>query len=439
MNELQLSLSLSKDRILKKSIDEQVKGRIQILAGEKKDRKKREKINLVFLLDSSGSMRESFYNSGNSKSKTVIDAVSSLLSYIQPTDTISIISFNSQAIVRADHLPGNADSALRQALVEYGNDNGATNFEAAMQMAKSVCNSRANENHKLIFLTDGNAYGGNSANALSICSEMAKQGITTDSMGIGGDFNYNFMKQFTDYSGSLTENLTDPAQASTVFLNIYKSSSNVFLKKVFINLHFIKEIRDVHFFMHLPSQKNFDKFVQRNNNGTVVQVSAGDIEQQGFVEFLFDFTMDAPDSNSLQIGEAQIVYSCPSQNIDNESVTQAIFVNFSDSASDLIISSSIDIAYKDIEILIHETELNKLVNEKNFTQAAARLESMANLAEQIGDNEKANEFRKLKNKIVRDNALSMEDINNISYNSTKSSVRSAFKSTTSQNIKQVII
>ncbi|MDX9977265.1 MAG: VWA domain-containing protein [Candidatus Cloacimonadales bacterium] len=426
MSELKVSIELNKNNILKNSTNEHVKGSFQLLTSEKQDKKEQEKINLVFILDRSTSMNDSFYNTGKTKSDAVADAVNSLLSFIQKTDTVSIISFNGDAEVLADHLPKNAEAKLREALDEYRDAYGYTNFEAAMQEAQKLCN-RQGENYKLIFLTDGQETDGDSDNALRICREMAERGITTDSMGIGGDFEYNFMKQFTDFSGSMTENLSDLDHAKNVFRNIYNSTTNMYLKQVFINMHFIKELRDVHFYMHLPSQKNYDDYISRVDSGTAVQVSVGNIEQQGFVEFLFDFKLDIPNQDKLQIVTAEITYSCPSQNIDNKTIKDNKEINFSDSASDLVISSDIDNAFTDIYILQHEDDVHKLTSQGNYAEAANKLKTMATLAEEIGDYEKAEGYRKLEKKIIRENHLSQEDLNAISYSSTKSSVKSTFR------------
>lgn len=291
-----------------------------------------------------------------------------------------------------------------------------------------VAQKRSNENYKIIFLTDGKSVAGNDQNAFKTCQNLANKGVTTDSMGIGEDFKFDFMKQFSDYSGSLTENIDESTQPVQVFKNIYANTTNVFLKKVFINIHLVKNVRDVHFYMHEPEQKNLSEFIHQDNNGTTIQVNAGDIEQQLFKEFLFDFTLDTPNAPSMKIGETIIHFDCPSENIINQKQEHQLYLNFSDTADEEIIDSSIEAGYKDIEILEHQNDLFKLIAQTKYKEAAVRLEDMAILAEQIGDYEKAKAFREKKNDIMRGHNLTQADLNAIAYTSSRSSVKSRMQS-----------
>ena len=421
--ELQTSLEFNRDRILKNQFDQVVKGRLQIIAGQKNNPLQKEKINLIFLLDSSSSMTTNYYNTGKNKQTAVFEALNQLVDIIDNRDTVSIISFNSQAIVHADHLPGSAKSGLKQALQNYLTDSGATNFEAAMNMAESVIKKNG-ENYKIIFLTDGQSVTGNDKKAFSICQTMANNGITTDAMGIGEDFEFEFMKKFSDYSGSKTENIIQSTQAVQVFKNIYANTTNVFLKKVFINIHLADNVRDVHFYMHEPEQKNLYEFISKNNDGTTIQINSGDIEQQAFKEYLFDFTIDTPDIPSMKIGSSIVHFDCPSENISNQEQQQQLYLNFSDNIDEEINDHSIETAFKDIEILEIQNDLFKLIEQNNYTEAAVKLEEMANIAERIGDYDKAETFREKKNEIMRGNKLTQADLNILSYTSSRSSVQS---------------
>jgi len=422
-HELQLDLALNKDRVQKGKKDEQIKGRLQLLSGKKNQPMQKEKINLVFVLDSSGSMKDPYYQTGKKKAEVVFDAVNSLLNHIDNRDTVSIISFNTQAVVHADHLPGGAKQGIQEAMQRYRNDNGATNFEAAMKMTLSLCQNRAKENHKCIFLTDGNSYTGDDNIAFQTCQEMANLGITVDSMGIGEGFNFNFMKQFSDMSGSMTENIIQINQTRAIFDRIYTSSGNVFLKKVFINFFFSDKVRDIHFYMHSPEQKNLHKFITTTNNGTSVQVNAGDLEQESLKEFLFDFTLDTPNTPSLKVADVSISYDCPSQNTVNGKSDQNIYLNLADDDNP-IANSLIDTAYRDIELLQMEENVIKLTEQNKYKEAAVVLEKMAITAESIGDYEKAKFYREKKNEIMRGNNLTKADLNLISSTTSRGSVPS---------------
>lgn len=422
--ELQTSIDFNRDMIMKNKFDQVIRARMQIIAGRTGRPVQRAKVNLVFLLDSSGSMDEKYYTTGKSKRQIVYEAVTALMDRFDKSDTISIISFNSTASVYADHSPGNDKTSVQRALERYLSDNGQTNFEAAMRIAQSVCSSKIGGNHKIVFLTDGNSFGGDDAKAINTCKILAEHGVTTDAMGIGGDFNFDYMKKYSDLSGSKTENITKSDQVIQVFRDIYASTSNVFLKKVFMNLEFSGAVRDVHFYMHEPEMKNLHEFIHKDAKHTMVQVNAGDIEQESFKEFLFDFTLDTIDAPSIEIGKVAIHFDCPSENIINQKQTQTLNLNLANTEDAEIVDGSINDAYKDIEILEQQNDMFKLLEQKKFKEAAACLEKMADAAAKIGDHDKAKHFREIKNKVMRENNITQADLNDIAHASSRSSVKS---------------
>ena len=179
--------------------------------------------------------------------------------------------------------------------------------------------------------------------------------------------------------------------------------------------------------MHHPEQKDLREFISRDGNGTLVQINAGDIEQQDYKEYLFEFKIDTPDSSSMNIGEVSVSFDCPSQNMSAEEQKHFLSLSFADSADAEISDSAIDTAYKDVEILEKQNDVFKLIDKRQFLEAAQRLEDMAVIAERdLLDPEKASLFRKNKDKLMREENLTQADLNNIAQSSSTSSVTSSF-------------
>jgi len=59
--------------------------------------------DIVLLLDSSGSMNEKYYDTGNSKKQAVADAVRVMIQELRDLDTLTLISFNTMATLFLDH------------------------------------------------------------------------------------------------------------------------------------------------------------------------------------------------------------------------------------------------------------------------------------------------------------------------------------------------
>ena len=151
MYEIELSVRFNRDRILKNTLDQSVRGQVVLLAGHNEDVQERIQNNLVFILDSSTSMNDQYYDTGNAKRDAVVKAVRSLVDDIDNNDTVSIVSFNSIAVLHADHVSGGEQDKINSAVDLYMKDKGGTDFEKAMIMAESVINAKRG-NYKLFSL-----------------------------------------------------------------------------------------------------------------------------------------------------------------------------------------------------------------------------------------------------------------------------------------------
>lgn len=163
-------------------------------------------LNLVLLLDNSGSMERA------DRVRIIHEALRVLAAQLQPQDTLSVVTFARTAQLWVDGIPGNQAAQVAE---EVGGltPQGGTNLEEAMNLAYQTAlrHYRADGLNRVVLLTDGAANLGDvSADSLKNKVEAnRKQGIALDCFGIGWD----------GYNDDLLEALTRNGDGRYGFLN----------------------------------------------------------------------------------------------------------------------------------------------------------------------------------------------------------------------------
>jgi Mg-chelatase subunit ChlD len=176
-------------------------------------------LNLVLLLDNSGSMERA------DRVAIIREALRVLATQLQPQDTVSVVTFARTARLWADGVPGDKAGAT---LDQVGGitPEGGTNLEEAMRLAYETAHRHylAGGMNRVVLLTDGAANLGNvEPSALKRSVEtQRKQGIALDCFGIGWE----------DYNDDLLEQLSSNGDGRYAFLNSPEDASKDFAAKL---------------------------------------------------------------------------------------------------------------------------------------------------------------------------------------------------------------
>ena len=185
-------------------------------------------LNLVLLLDNSGSMERA------DRVAIIHEALKVLVAQLQPQDTLSIVTFARTARLWVDGVSGaRAGAAVSQ--VSDLVPEGGTNLEEAMKLAYATARRHylANGGNRVVVLTDGAANLGNvDPEALKQMVEaQRRQGIALDCFGIGWE----------GYNDDLLEVLSSNGDGRYAFINTPEEAGTEFAAKLAGALHVAAE------------------------------------------------------------------------------------------------------------------------------------------------------------------------------------------------------
>lgn len=148
--------------------------------------------NLVFLIDTSGSMSASI--------QLVRDSLGLLLDNLNPTDTIALVTYAGSSSVALRPTPASSRSLILEAmdvLQAGGVTNGAGGINSAYDLAEEAF--QEDGINRVVLCTDGDFNVGVTGQALyELIEEKRESGITLSVLGFGRRYNDTQMEQLAD-------------------------------------------------------------------------------------------------------------------------------------------------------------------------------------------------------------------------------------------------
>jgi secreted protein with Ig-like and vWFA domain len=216
-------------------------------------------LNLVLLLDNSGSMERA------DRVNIIHQALRVLASQLQPQDTISVVTFSRTARLWVDGLPGNRAGDVAEGLSEL-TPQGGTNLEDAMNLAYATAlrHYLADGINRVVLLTDGAANLGDvDPDTLKQKVEAhRKQGIALDCFGIGWEgYNDDLLEVLSRNGDGRYGFINSPEEASTEFAAQLAGALQVAASDVKVQVEFnpkrVTSYRQIGYAKHQLTKEQF--------------------------------------------------------------------------------------------------------------------------------------------------------------------------------------
>lgn len=182
-------------------------------------------LNITLLLDSSTSMK------GQRLEKLKVTAIE-LIKQLQPHDIISIITFNDRAevIIPAGPRPEirKAETNIRMVQARGGTEM-FQGLKAGLNEARKYQSS--NYTNHIVLITDGHTYG-DEASCYELADQAAAIGITISSIGIGSEWNDEFLDEVAKRTGGSSIFISKPHEIESLLKEKFQGLGKSYVERV---------------------------------------------------------------------------------------------------------------------------------------------------------------------------------------------------------------
>jgi Ca-activated chloride channel family protein len=193
------------------------------------DVRRESRLNLTLVLDHSNSMNGTRLDKVKVAAHQIIDQMS-------PSDILSVIGFNDHAELIVGATPVDNKPSLKAKISMMSASGGTEIFKGlslGVEQNKKFLGPKL-INH-IILLTDGNTFG-DQEKCAELARAAAKQGISISAMGLGQEWNDEFLDQLASITGGSSAYINS-ANAVVQFLNDHvRNLSNSFAERVRISV-----------------------------------------------------------------------------------------------------------------------------------------------------------------------------------------------------------
>lgn len=230
-------------------------------------------LNVVLLLDSSGSMERA------DRVSTIREALRVLGSQMMPQDRVSVVTFARTARLWIDGLPGDQASNLADRVGELTPE-GGTHLEDALRVGYDTARKHFSPEgvNRLVLMTDGAANLGElRAEALrQMVESNRKRGVALDCFGIGFDgYQDDLLEALSRNGDGRYGFVNSPEEAATGFANQLAGALQVAAADVKVQVEFnpqrVKAWRQIGYAKHQLTQEQF-----RDNTVDAAEIGAAE-------------------------------------------------------------------------------------------------------------------------------------------------------------------
>jgi Ca-activated chloride channel family protein len=199
-------------------------------SGEDMEKRQREaRLNLTLMIDRSNSMN-------GSRLERVKNAANKIIEQLKPSDIFSVVAFNDFAEVIFNAAPAQSPAIIKAHISMIGASGGTEMFRGLELAAQqNRLNRQAERVNHIILLTDGNTFG-DEARCVNLARELAAEGIGISALGIGHEWNDNFLDEVASITGGTSEYAQNVTSIERFLNDHIRGLANTFAERLVISL-----------------------------------------------------------------------------------------------------------------------------------------------------------------------------------------------------------
>lgn len=382
--------------------------------------------DFLFLLDTSGSMQETF-SKGNTtitKLQGTKEAVSGLVPSLTSHDTVTLIHYNTNPAIILNQVRGDRHQELRQAIEDIPQTDGATDFEAALLMATRYIESCKQPAKRILFLTDGVHYGkGTVEEARRLNGELGKNGVIVDCMGVGKDPDMTFLGELATEGGGQSAWLETPAEAVSKFSSTIDTARNTLLSNVRLQLEFPSSCKNIEVFATHPETRYHTPDAQQGHGGSTT-VNLPPFSISDTYEFILKVDAELNEDTRVAsqiLATAKLIFDIPARGVQGQTINIQIPLALTEGSPAEVYDTEIEALLTKAFLMKYNADLNVACRRQEWDKAQDLLHTMISTADRMHLREDAENFRKKAEKLKDNYVLTQEDLNTIFKMSSSSS------------------
>ncbi len=320
-------------------------------------------LNICLVLDNSTSMK------GQNIEMVKASAIH-LIRSLRQRDILSIVTFNDRAKVL---IPASVDierrrmeNQIRMMLPSGGTEIFQGLRAGVAEVRRNFSPERVNH---VVLLTDGQTYG-DEKEALALAEESARVGIGISGLGIGKDWNDDFLDELASKAGSNSSYIENPQEIQDFLEKKFKQLAKVFAENVELKVQPSPNIDLSYAFRVYPNAAHIPV-----EDSIPLGIILHDKPLTLLLEFRVKSTAVLKDDVSLLRGSLE--FEIPSKALPNQPMRVHIFQKVTEKASLEPPSPTLVQALANLNLYRMQETAQKEASEGNYNEASRRLQHLA--------------------------------------------------------------
>ncbi len=370
-------------------------------------------LNIAIALDKSGSMYAA------EKLDYVISAVSHVVDCLRPNDLCSIIVFADKARVLIPSSQIYDKQSARRLVRNIDQVEVGSGTEMLHGIRAAMDEIRRNQsperlNH-IVLLTDGLTL--HESACKEACLMAAGRGISVSTIGVGDDFNQQFLLDIAHACRGNSYYIDIPRDIPQIFEKELKGVQSVVVRNPRLALKLSKDVTIRRAYKVKPLINDMGSL---NTVERVASVPLGDLQSEETQSILFELVLPSRQPGTYRVAQAVMEYDLPEKGAHNVQVARDITIGYtSDAAQAAVVTPRVMAVVDAVSVFRQQTRALQFAQAGDRSKATQLLRSAATQLLEQGQADLANQALAEANRIDQGGGASAAGTKKLEYGTRK--------------------